>query len=316
MYFSSLITLLTLAYHGQAISPDVSPSLQDILNRAHQPPLYTYPTSLTQGIVPKLIHSHNDYWRDVPFYSAISVGAVSVEADVWLYNGTLFVGHEQSALTKERTFQSLYIDPILDTLRRQNPNSSFLDAPTHNGVFDTVSTQTLYLFVDVKTDGPSTWPYVVRALEPLQSGGWLSTINSTAQFTSKAVTVIGTGNIPLFQVQPVTPRYYFYDAPIPTLNSTFSNITSLVSPIASTDFEANFGSVPGTSLNDTQLALLRAQVKTAHAKGIMLRYWDQPGWPISTRNGIWRQLKDEGVDFINVDDLEGAAGLSDQSNYW
>ena len=118
------------------------------------------------------------------------------------------------------------------------------------------------------------------------------------------------------QVQPITPRYYFYDAPIPTLDSTFSNITSLVSPIASTDFQANFGPVDGTSLNNTQLTLLRAQVQVAHAKGIMLRYWDQPGWPISTRNGIWRQLKSEGVDIINVDDLEGAAGLSDESDCW
>ena len=103
----------------------------------------------------------------MPFYSAISVGAVSVEADVWLYNGTLHVGHEESALTNERTFESLYINPILDTLQRQNPNSSFVKAPTHNGVFDTLGTQTLYLFVDVKTDGPTTWPYVVRALQPL-----------------------------------------------------------------------------------------------------------------------------------------------------
>ena len=149
-----------------------------------------------------------------------------------------------------------------------------------------------------------------------RSGGWLSTVNSSNQFTLGAVTVIGTGNTPLDQVQPITPRYYFYDAPIPTLNGTFSNITSLVSPIASTDFAVNFGPVLGTSLNVTQLALLRAQVATAHSKGIMLRYWDQPGWPITTRNLIWRLLKSEGVDFINVDDLEAAAGLSDASNYW
>lgn len=32
--------------------PDVSQSLQDILNKGHSGPLYTYPTSLTQGIVP------------------------------------------------------------------------------------------------------------------------------------------------------------------------------------------------------------------------------------------------------------------------
>lgn len=149
-----------------------------------------------------------------------------------------------------------------------------------------------------------------------QSGGWLSTINKTSQFTSNAVTVIGTGNTPLNQIQPVIPRYYFYDAPIPTLDTTFSNITSLVSPIASTDFAKNFGPVLGTSLNSTQLELLRSQVATAHKKGIKLRYWDQPGWPISTRNGIWRQLTAEGVDLINVDDLEAAAGLSDQSAYW
>ncbi len=78
------------------------------------------------------------------------------------------MGHEQGALTNSRTFESLYINPILDVLNRQNPkNSSFLSAKTHNGVFDTDGGQTLYLFVDLKTDGASTWPAVLKALEPL-----------------------------------------------------------------------------------------------------------------------------------------------------
>jgi hypothetical protein len=70
--------------------------------------------------------------------------------------------------------------------------------------------------------------------------------------------------------------------------------------------------VLGTSLNDTQLEVLRAQVSTAHAKGIKLRYWDQPGWPITTRDGIWRQLTEEGVDLINADDVLAAAGFGDK----
>lgn len=264
----------------------------------------------------KGIHSHNDYWRDIPFYTALSHGVVSIEADVWLYNSTLHVGHEAGALTSSRTFESLYIDPILSVLAAQNPtNSSFLKEPTKNGVFDTSADQTLYLFVDVKTDGPSTWPAVIEALEPLRSGGWLSSANATT-FTSGAVTVIGTGNTPLSHVQSLGVRDAFYDAPIPTLGTTFSNITSLVSPVASTDFEANFGPVLGTALNETQLALLRAQIATAHGKGIKLRYWDQPNWPISTRNGIWRQLATEGVDLINADDLAAAAGEAGDSNYW
>ena len=54
MAFISSTLLLALGVVGTLASsfPDVSKSLQDILNKAHQGPLYTYPTSLTQGIVP------------------------------------------------------------------------------------------------------------------------------------------------------------------------------------------------------------------------------------------------------------------------
>ena len=173
-----------------------------------------------------------------------------------------------------RTFDSLYIQPILSVLRAQNPNTSFVSSPTHNGVFDTASGQTLYLWVDVKTDGATTWPYVVQALQPLRAGGWLTRYNGTAVVPG-AVTVIGTGNTPLNLVQPVSPRDYFWDAPLATLNNTASNITSNVSPIASVDFVTQFGEVRNETFNATQLALLRAQVSYAHGKGIGVRYWDQ-----------------------------------------
>ncbi|OCK82107.1 hypothetical protein K432DRAFT_293936, partial [Lepidopterella palustris CBS 459.81] len=101
----------------------------------------------------------------------------------------------------------------------------------------------------------------------------------------------------------------FYDAPLPLLSTTFSNITRSDAPIASTDFAAQFGEVVAETFNDTQLSLLRTQVSAAHAKGIKVRYWDQPGWPIGTRNAVWRTLLDEGVDLLNVDDLRGAAGF-------
>ncbi|KAI9696656.1 MAG: hypothetical protein M1820_008105 [Bogoriella megaspora] len=287
----------------------ISNTLQNILEGAPKSPLYTYPTDLTREIVPKAFHSHNDYWRDVPFYSALSVGAVSVEADVWLHNGTLYVGHEASALTSSRTFDSLYVQPILDTLKRQNPSSPFVTSPTKNGVYDTASTQTLYLWVDLKTDGATTFPVVIKALEPLRAAGYLT--NATdGNVTSGPVTVIGTGNTPLDQVQGVSPRDYFFDAPLPQLGTTASNITSDVSPVASVDFATVFGQVRNETFSDEQLATLRSQLATAHGKGIGARYWDQPGWPVGTRNAIWRQLWNEGVDLLNVDDLEAAA------NFW
>ncbi|KAF7538569.1 hypothetical protein G7054_g2804 [Neopestalotiopsis clavispora] len=285
----------------------ISGSLQKILDGADSNPAYKYPTQLTQGIIPKPIHSHNDYWRPVPFYSALAIGAVSTEADVWLYNETLYVGHEQSALSEERTLDSLYIQPILSVLRAENPESAFVSGPTKNGVFDTSSGQTLYFFIDLKTDGPTTWPYVIEALAPLRDAGYLTTYNGSA-VVSGPVTVIGTGNTPLDLVQGVEPRDYFYDGPLPTLAT--NNITKEVSPIASTDFAVQFGEVRNQEFNSTQLELLDAQVAAAHAKGIAVRYWDLPGFPVGTRNAVWRTLWNAGVDLINVDDLEAVA------NFW
>lgn len=238
------------------------------------------------------------------------MGAVSVEADVWLYNGVLHVGHEESALTNARTFDALYVQPILSVIRGENPNSTFLtEGPTKNGVYDTDGGQTLYLFVDVKTDGEKTFPYVVKELEPLRAAGYLTTWNGKG-ITPGPVTVIGTGNTPLNQIQGVDKRDYFYDAPLPYLDTTFKNITSNVSLTANWDFAAIFGEVRNQTFNATQMQILEEQVATAHSKGIAVRYWDQPGWPVRTRNAVWRILWDAGVDLLNFDDLEGAA------NFW
>lgn len=62
-------------------------------------------------------------------------------------------------------------------------------------------------------------------------------------------------------------------------------------------------------MNDTQVEKLREQVAEAHGKGIMVRYWNQPNFPVGTRNGVWKQLWEEGVDFLNADDVRGVAGF-------
>lgn len=120
--------------------------------------LLQYPTQFTQGIVPKAIHSHNDYWRDVPLLTAISLDVASVEADVWLVNKTLYVGHEEAALTKDRTLNSLYIQPLLNVLDLQNPHTDFNNVTSVNGVFDTSSGTALQLFIDIKTNGKEKSP--------------------------------------------------------------------------------------------------------------------------------------------------------------
>lgn len=219
----------------------------------------------------------------------------------------LQVGHEPTALTAARTLSSLYIDPILDTLHRLNPHSRFAQEGEQNGVFDTSSGQTLYLFIDLKTAADETWPAVLEALEPLRSGKWLTTVDGKERY-NRPVTVIGTGNTLLEDVRSYQPRDVFYDAPLSQLsNAEYATLNADEAPIASTNFAASFGDVRKRDLDDKQLELLRQQVGTAHDKGIKARYWNQPNYPVGTRNAIWRILWDEGVDLLNADDIKAAS---------
>ncbi|PIL31588.1 hypothetical protein GSI_06290 [Ganoderma sinense ZZ0214-1] len=273
--------------------------------------LLQYPTQFTQNIVPKQIHSHNDYWRDVPFLTALSYGVASVEADVYLINGTLFVGHETQALTKDRTFDALYIQPILQVLRLTNHKSAFTgNGNSANGVFDTNSGFPLQLLVDVKGDGPTTLPAILQALQPLRAEGYLTTF-ADGMLSQSAVTVVGTGNTPLEGVKALEPRDFFYDAPLtqlndPSLNTTFD---ATISPLASTDWATAVGWSGIGTISEGQLANLTQFVGDAHALGIKARFWDTPEWPIFARNAIWKVLAENGADWLNADDLEAASSF-------
>ena len=52
-----------------------------------------------------LIHSHNDYAQERPFWGAYEAGADSIEADVYLVDGDLLVAHTRKELKKENTLR-------------------------------------------------------------------------------------------------------------------------------------------------------------------------------------------------------------------
>lgn len=267
-----------------------------------------YPTNFLQDVIPKPLHSHNDYWRKVPLFTALKQGAMGVEADVWLFDeaeprDTLYVGHEQAALQPNRTFQSLYIQPLVEILERQNPHTEFYHE-SFRGVFDTQPNQTLVLLVDVKTAGSVTWAKVVEQLEPLRRRDWLTYYANNTVHT-RPITVVGTGNTPFADlVANQTYRDYFYDAPLGKLDSTYDATNSFY---ASVNFGAAIGKTWMGGLGAEQVERIRSQVRQAHNAGLKVRYWDLPSWPVSTRNRVWDALVNEGVDMLNVDDVKAAA---------
>ncbi|KAL2075073.1 hypothetical protein VTL71DRAFT_15 [Oculimacula yallundae] len=302
-----------------------------------------WPSDFTRDIQPIACHSHNDYWRQVPLFSALRHGCISVEADVWLFDDVLFVGHNSVSLTRSRTFTSLYIDPLVRILERQNPHTEFYNG-TGNGVFDVDPEQSLTLLIDVKTSGAETWPWVLKQLEPLRERGWLTFVEGGKVHT-RAVTVVGTGNT-RFDVltQNTTYRDAFFDSPLDTMWEPATDSASTPSPSSKSEVSSKTpsskplqphdlgqglsGTTPSTEFNaqnsyyasvslrkaigliwhgnisPAQLEIIRGQIRGAHKRGLKVRYWDLPAWPIGTRDRVWRVLVDEGADILNVDDLQ------------
>jgi hypothetical protein len=145
-------------------------------------------------------------------------------------------------------------------------------------------------------------------LKPLREKGYLTTVEGGKKLTNGPVTVIGTGDTPLDMVARVADRDYFFDAPLAHLNDPkYADITGLISPIASTNFEDAVGKITVDTdpiLNDVQLKALRDQIATATKRGIGARYWNTPSWPVRQRNLVWRTLLREGVALLNADDLD------------
>ncbi|KAJ9212609.1 hypothetical protein DTO166G4_5828 [Paecilomyces variotii] len=304
-----------------------------------------WPTDATREIVPVGCHSHNDYWRKVPLFSALQAGCIGVEADVWLAGDELYVGHTTSALTANRTLKSLYVNPLVELLEKQNPVTSFHPAKDQplNGVFDTDPSQTLILLIDFKTDGPATWPHVVSQLSPLRERGYLTYFNGT-DVVQGPVTVVGTGDTPFnLLTANSTYRDIFFDAPLAKLEDEgppemdpegrplprspgpkrlphgfgqgHSGLPSDVNPdifdptnsyYASVSFKKSIGLPWHFHITPRQLERIRAQVRGAHRRGLKVRYWGLPSWPRSLRNHVWSVLMREGVDILNVDDLKSA----------
>ena len=303
----------------------------------------SYLLDITRDVTPIPCHSHNDYWRRVPLYDALRWGCTGVEADVWLFDEDLFVGHSTHALTQNRTFRSMYVDPLVEMLDHKNQNTTFLstsdlESADKLGVFDTAPQQTLVLLVDFKNNGAQIFPYVSSQISALREKGYL-TYYDGSKTVEGPITVVATGNAPFdMAVANSTYRDIFFDAPLdrlylepkneegqdqaqyddgdPTVSSPIStsgqgtvgtrpdsHFDSTNSFYASTNFKKSVGRIWWGHLSHKQRELIRGQIKGAHERGLKVRYWGAPTWPIALRNKVWWDLVDMGVDYINGDDL-------------
>ena len=287
---------------------------QDFIHNAHPVP----------------VHSHNDELRRIPLFEALGSGCVSVEADVHFEEGDLLVGHSAHGLRKEASLRSVYLDPLRRMLVRQNTLTSSDEAP--RGIFTREPLRSVVLLIDQKSAGPETFAELYRQLQPLRDLDYLTYWNGTDRVT-RPLTIVATGNTPFEPVLalPDHHRDIFWDAHLERLPSALDDFT--VDPpvfkynrsnsyYASTQYrnamfrgwrDIHYDKVdqptPGPAWND----IGGSQLEQAASRGLLTRYWDAPAGPPNLRDIVWRNLVDEKVDLINMDDM---GAVRDRARGW
>ncbi len=229
----------------------------------------------------KLAHAHNDYLHARPLLDALDHGFTSVEADIFLVDGRLLIGHTRNEVKPDRTLQSLYLDPL-----RQRVRAGAGQVFEGRGPFT--------LLIDIKTAGEPTYALLAQVLASYAD---IISVVRDGQFEQKAVDVVISGSRPRAVLEAESVRYAGIDGRLDDLDS---DLPPHLLPWISDNWALNFHWRGVGPLDAADRKKLETTVSKAHAHGRKIRYWATPD-----NATAWRELRATGVDLINTDDLPG-----------
>jgi hypothetical protein len=227
----------------------------------------------------KNAHAHNDYLHTRPLFDALDQGFCSVEADVFLVDGKLLVGHTMFELKPGRTLESLYLDPLRERIKA-NGGKLYRDGPP------------CWLLVDVKTEANATYAALDAVLAKYTD--ILTTIDH-GKVEPKAITVVVSGNMAKDAMAKQTRRYAGYDGRATDVNS---EVPAHLMPWVSDNWTKLFTWKGEGKLSGEERTKLADFVRSAHKHGRLVRFWNTPEKP-----AFWAELRAAGVDLINTDRL-------------
>lgn len=210
-----------------------------------------------------LAHSHNDYEQPRPLRDALALGFDSIEADVWLVDGRLLVAHEAAQVRPDRTFESLYLDPL----------RAWVKLP---------GARPLILLIDVKTEAVATHAVLDTVLEKYPD-------------LAAHVHFIISGNRARDVMALQSPRRAAMDGRMDDLATA---VPADLIPLVSDNWAKFFAWRGEGDFPAADRERLRQFVAQARSRHRLLRFWNTPNRP-----EVWRVLREAGVDVIGTDDL-------------
>ncbi len=243
--------------------------------------LLTYSPSWAQVTPLPNAHAHNDYRHERPLLDALDHGFTSVEADVLLIHGELYVGHDMPEGSHSLpTLEAAYLKPLQQRVARENGKVY----SGYNGDF--------YLMLDFKTEAKPTYDRLKEILLPYQD--MLSFTEGGTSYQG-AVTVFLSGNRPIEQVQQERLQVVSIDGRPDDLEKGYS---AEFMPVISQHYRAIVDWDGVEPLSRKQLKKLKVLTQTAHEEGKKVRLWATP-----ENDLVWKTLLEAEVDLINTDKL-------------
>ena len=221
---------------------------------------------------PVILHSHNDYNRTAPFWEAYSQHCQSIEADVFLHNGELLVGHEVEDLKPENSFLRLYVDPIVRTFR------------ANGGKMWAGSQDRLMLLVELKSATEPTLTEVIEQLEEFPD----------VFCSPEGVKVAITGNTPSKDHFRDYPEWVGFDGDIRE-TYTWAQLERVALVSSSFRMFAKKWNGKGRMI-DPELNAVKDAIAKVHSWGKPIRFWEAPEGTTAYFT-FWKL----GVDIINTD---------------
>ena len=187
-------------------------------------------------------HSHNDYEQASPFQLAFIEKYGSIEADIHLQNGELYVAHDAKAIRAERTLKHLYLDPL---------NSV---QPTN---------RKLQLLIDVKTEAIATLDTLISVLKKYPT-----------IIHNPDITIVISGNRPPEASYTNYPLFIWMDGRT-GINYSTAALSRIALISASIQQYAGTAWPPDTRAEEQ----IRKAITDAHAVGKPIRFWATPDTP-------------------------------------
>ncbi len=228
-------------------------------------------------------HAHNDYEHERPLLEAIENGFTSIEADVHLIEGKLYVVHDAPESTEGlQTLETLYLEPLRQRIRK-NKGKVYKN---QQGL--------LYLMIDVKTPATTSYPVLRNVLSAYQD---ILRVVKEGQEQERPVKAIISGfhGRPFDELLADSVQYAGLDGRPDELDL---NIPKVLMPVISQNYNQYLSWKGGGQPNRQEVFKLKQMIDQAHAQGKKVRLWAAPDTP-----EVWGFLLNLGIDLINTDKL-------------